>query len=37
MMKKLNYGKDYQYDHDLKSGFSGQEVFSGKLRKAYFL
>lgn len=27
LMKELGYGKDYQYDHDTKKGFSGQNYF----------
>ncbi len=27
MMKNLNYGKDYQYDHDCQDQFSGQNYF----------
>lgn len=27
MMKNLNYGKDYQYDHDCPDQFSGQNYF----------
>ncbi len=27
LMKDLGYGKGYQYDHDLKDGFSGQNYF----------
>jgi len=27
MMKELDYGKGYEYDHDAERGFSGQEYF----------
>lgn len=27
LMKEMGYGKGYQYDHDLPTGFSGQEYF----------
>lgn len=37
MMKDMGYGKDYQYDHDAKDGFSGQNYFPGELaRESYY-
>lgn len=37
MMKDLGYGKDYQYDHDAKDGFSGQNYFPDELpRERYY-
>ncbi len=27
LMKDLDYGKDYAYDHDTPEGFSGQDYF----------
>ena len=36
LMKKLGYGKGYQYDHDLKEAFSGQEYFPESLRRQSF-
>lgn len=37
MMKDLGYGKDYQYDHDAKDGFSGQNYFPDDLpRERYY-
>lgn len=36
-MKELGYGKDYQYDHDTKEGFSGQHYFpEGMERKSFY-
>lgn len=32
-MKKLGYGKGYQYDHDLPDTFSGQNYFPDSLRR----
>lgn len=32
LMKDLNYGKDYQYDHDLKNKKSDQQCFPDKLK-----
>lgn len=32
-MKSLDYGKDYQYDHDLPFGFSGQDYFPESIKK----
>lgn len=34
MMKNLGYGKDYQYDHDLDTGFSGQNYFPEEMERA---
>lgn len=37
MMKDMGYGKDYQYDHDAKEGFSGQNYFPDELpREQYY-
>lgn len=36
LMKKLGYGKGYQYDHDLKEAFSGQEYFPDSLQRQSF-
>lgn len=37
MMKKLGYGKGYQYDHDDADGFSGQNYFpEGVERKCFY-
>ncbi len=37
MMKEMGYGKDYQYDHDAKDGFSGQNYFpEGLNREQYY-
>lgn len=33
---ELNYGKDYQYDHDLPSAFSGQNYFPQDLLRQQF-
>lgn len=33
LMKDLGYGKGYQYDHDLPSGFSGQDYFPDELSR----
>ena len=37
LMKQLGYGKGYQYDHDTKDGFSGQNYFPDEMprRKLY--
>ena len=36
-MKKLGYGKGYQYDHDLADAFSGQDYFPSALeRPSYY-
>jgi putative ATPase len=31
LMKDLDYGKDYKYDHDLQDGFSGDNYFPEKV------
>jgi putative ATPase len=36
MMKKLGYGKGYQYDHDLPEAFSGQNYFPPSLERQSF-
>lgn len=36
MMKDMGYGKDYQYDHDAKDGFSGQNYFPDDLAREQF-
>jgi len=37
MMKSLDYGKDYQYDHNTTHGFSGQEYFPKEMeREKYY-
>ena len=38
LMKELDYGKGYCYDHDTKEGFSGQNYFPDKMprQKFYF-
>ena len=37
MMRDLGYGKDYQYDHETKDGFSGQNYFpEGLKREKYY-
>ena len=37
MMKKQGYGVGYQYDHDVATGFSGQNYFPEKMtRKKYY-
>jgi putative ATPase len=36
LMKKMGYGKDYQYDHDTPEAFSGQDYFPTKLNKEIF-
>lgn len=37
MMKDLGYGKGYQYDHDAKDGFSGQDYFpEGMARRRFY-
>ena len=33
MMKDLDYGKNYIYDHDTKNAFSGQEYFPDEMVK----
>ncbi len=36
LMKKLGYGKGYQYDHDVADAFSGQEYFPSTLKRQSF-
>ncbi len=36
LMKDLGYGDGYQYDHDTKDGFSGQDYFPGEMSRASF-
>jgi putative ATPase len=37
MMKDLGYGKNYQYDHDVEGGFSGQNYFPDDMpRESYY-
>lgn len=36
MMKELGYGKGYQYDHDAKDGFSGQNYFPDEMERQNF-
>ncbi len=37
LMKELGYGKEYQYDHDAKDGFSGQSFLPDSLQgKTYY-
>ena len=36
LMKKLGYGKDYIYDHDTETGFSGQNYFPDKMDPQFF-
>lgn len=36
LMKDLEYGADYIYDHDLKNGFSGQNYFPDELPRRGF-
>lgn len=36
LMEKLGYGKDYKYDHDLPSGFSGDNYFPSSLPRQSF-
>ncbi len=37
LMKELGYGKGYEYDHDAKDGFSGQDYFpEGLARRHYY-
>ncbi len=37
MMKDMGYGKGYEYDHDAKDGFSGQDYFpEGLEREEYY-
>ncbi|MDN3506324.1 MAG: replication-associated recombination protein A [Simkaniaceae bacterium] len=36
LMKSLNYGKGYQYDHDEPQGFSGQNYFPDEMQRPSF-
>lgn len=36
LMKKMGYGKGYEYDHDTPEGFSGQNYFPDKLERQEF-
>ncbi len=36
LMKKLGYGKDYLYDHDLPDAFSGQNYFPSNYQRPSF-
>ena len=36
LMKELDYGKDYAYDHDSEAGFSGQNCFPDALVRTAF-
>jgi len=36
MMKEMGYGKGYQYDHDAKDGFSGQNYFPDEMNRQNF-
>ena len=37
LMKEMGYGENYEYDHDLPLGFSGQDYFPEPLgRKSYY-
>ena len=36
LMKELDYGKDYAYDHDSEAGFSGQNCFPDALARTTF-
>ena len=36
LMKELDYGKGYQYDHDEKDAFSGQDYFPEGVRNRRF-
>lgn len=36
LMKKLDYGKGYMYDHDTPEGFSGQEYFPDGMERQCF-
>jgi len=38
LMKDINYGSGYAYDHNAEDGFSGQEIFpEGMKRPVYYL
>ncbi len=36
LMKELNYGKDYQYDHEKEMNFSGQEFLPAPIQNTTF-
>jgi putative ATPase len=36
MMRKMDYGKGYIYDHDTPEGFSGQNYFPGEMERETF-
>jgi len=36
LMKDLGYGDGYQYDHDAKDGFSGQDYFPEEMSRSQF-
>jgi len=36
LMKDMNYGKGYQYDHDTEEGFSGQNYFPDDMARQEF-
>jgi putative ATPase len=36
LMKDINYGKDYVYDHDTPEGFSGQDYFPDEMERTEF-
>jgi len=37
LMRKMGFGKGYQYDHECPNGFSGQNYFpEGMDRKSYY-
>lgn len=36
LMKELDYGKDYAYDHDTEHGFSGQNYFPDGMERQHF-
>jgi putative ATPase len=36
LMKSLDYGKDYDYDHDTPQGFSGQHYFPSNVERQAF-
>jgi putative ATPase len=36
LMKELGFGKDYQYDHDMPDGFSGQNCFPDGMDREKF-
>jgi putative ATPase len=36
LMKEIGYGKGYEYDHDAKGGFSGQDYFPDGMQRQTF-